>query len=237
MFGMFPFMYNNNNYNNNYNGNGLSTNDSFFSLINSDFINGVVDQLLSSDMINDVFNDIFQEEQYDVSINDYGSYYLIKGYLPGVGPRDVNIDFEKNKAILTIHRGKKQNYSNGSNINVTIIQGAMDVVKTFYIEEIDVTRLSATFDNDLLLLTLPKLNKQRFKVEENDEPTIIDVENYKFVINISLKVKLDISLLGTSFSIVYKGCCFAFSLSPFVNSFNRFKGKLAIVSLMTFTQA
>ena len=95
MFGMFPFMYNNNNYNNNYNVNGLSTNDSFFSLINSDFINGVVDQLLSSDMINDVFNDIFQEEQYDVSINDYGSYYLIKGYLPGVGPRDVNIDFEK----------------------------------------------------------------------------------------------------------------------------------------------
>lgn len=86
---------------------------------------------------------------------------------------------KKNKAILTIHRGKKQNYSNGSNINVTIIQGAMDVVKTFYIEEIDVTRLSATFDNDLLLLTLPKLNKQRFKVEENDEPTIIDVENYK----------------------------------------------------------
>lgn len=179
MFGMFPFMYNNNNYNNNYNKNGLSTTDSFFSLINSDFINEVVDQLLSSDMINDAFNDIFQEEQYDVSINDYGSYYLIKGYLPGVGPRDVNIDFEKNKAILTIHRGKKQNYSNGSNINVTIIQGAMDVVKTFYIEEIDVTKLSATFDNNLLLLTLPKLNNKKIKVEENDEPTIIDVENYK----------------------------------------------------------
>ncbi|MBE6048791.1 MAG: hypothetical protein E7213_10400 [Clostridium sp.] len=174
MFGMFPFIYNNN-----YNRNGVSNTNSFFSFVNDDFINGVVDQLLSGDMINDAFNNIFQEDQYDITISDFGSYYLIKGYLPGIGPKDVSIDFEKNKAILTIHRSKQQNYRSDGNINVTIIQGAMDVVKNFYIEEIDVTKLSATFNDSLLLLTLPKLKNEKFEVEENNEPTIIDVENYK----------------------------------------------------------
>lgn len=174
MFGMFPFMYNNN-----YNRNSINNTDSMFSLINSDFVNSMVDQILSSDMINEVFNDMFYEEDYDVDIKDYGDYYLIKGYLPGVGPKDVSIDFEKNKAILTIHKKKKQNYSNGNNIMVTVMQSGMDVVKTFYIEEVDVTKLSATFNDNLLLLTIPKLKKREYKDEESDEPTIIEVENYK----------------------------------------------------------
>lgn len=169
MFGMFPFMYNNNNnYRNNTN--------PFFDLTNSNFMNDMVDQLLSSDMINGIVEDMFEEDNYDVSIKDYGDYYLIRGYLPGIGPKDVSIDFEKNKAILTIHRNKKQNYTNGSNVMVTVMQTGRDIVKTFYIKEVDVTNLSATFDNDLLLLTIPKIKSMDYG---NDEPTIIDVENYK----------------------------------------------------------
>lgn len=175
MFGMFPFMYNNNNYNRN----GISNADSFFSLINGDFVNNMVDQFLSNDMVNDIFNDMFEEENYDVSIKDYGDCYIIRGYLPGIGPKDVSIDFEKNKAILTIHKNRKHNYSDGNNVRITVMQGGRDIVKTFYIEEVDVTKLSATFNDNLLLLTIPKLKKQEYKNDDDDEPTIIDVENYK----------------------------------------------------------
>lgn len=175
MFGMFPFMYNNNNYNNN----ETSSLNSMFSLINNDLINNMVGQLLSGDAIDDLLNNIFQEDNYDVELKDYGGYYLIKGYLPGLGPKDVSIDFEKNKAILTIHRNRKQKYSNGSNVMVTVMQSGTDIVKNFYIEEVDVTKLSATFDDSVLLLTIPKLKKQEYKSEDNSEPTIIDVENYK----------------------------------------------------------
>ena len=160
MFGMFPFMFNNNPMNNN------------------DFDYGsILDNLLNDDFINSMVDDLINDDKYDVSIKDYGPYYLIKGYLPGLTPRDVNIDFDKNKAILTIK--KKQTYSNGRNIKMTLIQTGGDLVKTFYVEEIDVTRLKASFDNNLLLLTLPKKKQLENKIVEDDSPTIIDVDNYK----------------------------------------------------------
>ena len=54
MFGMFPFMYNNNNYNRN-------NINSFFDLMNESFMNDMVDQLLSGDMMNGIDYDMFEE--------------------------------------------------------------------------------------------------------------------------------------------------------------------------------
>lgn len=180
MFGMFPFMFNNmnNNMNSNMNNSYLNNSDTslFGGLLNDDFLNNMVGQFLSSDLVSDLVNEIMDDDAYDVQLKDYGDYYLIKGYLPGLGPKDVSIDFEKNKAILTIK--KKQTYSNGRNVVMTVIQTGGDLVKTFYVSEIDVTKLKATFDNSLLLLTLPKVKQvEEYRVE--DTPTIIDVDSYK----------------------------------------------------------
>lgn len=166
MFGMFPFLFNNSLMNNNNNNNGFNYGNILNNLLNDDFINGVVDNLVD-------------DQEYDVSIKDYGPYYLIKGYLPGLTAKDINIDFDKNKAILTIKR--KKTYSDGRNIKMTILQGGGDLVKTFYVEEIDVTKLQASFDNNLLLLTLPKKKQIEDKnnISEESTPTIIDVDNYK----------------------------------------------------------
>ena len=172
MFGMFPF------FNNNQNQNNMSGFNLIDSLFSDEFINGMVDQILSSEVVNNLVNDMMQEEDYDVEIKDYGDYYLIKGYLPGLTPKDVSIDFEKNKAILTIRR--KRTYSNGRNAMITVMQSGGDLVKNFYISEVDVTKLSASFNNDVLLLTLPKCKKLEEEVQvEEDSPTIIDVDNYK----------------------------------------------------------
>ena len=73
MFGMFPFMFNNNNNNNSNNIN------SFYSLLNGDFFDSIVDQVLNSDTINGLVNDMFQEDDYDIELKDYDDYYLIKG--------------------------------------------------------------------------------------------------------------------------------------------------------------
>lgn len=174
MFGMFPFMFNNNQMNNSTNSRSM-----FDGLLNDNLINNMVDQILSSDLVNSMVDEMVNDESYDISIKDYGGYYLIRGYLPGLTARDINIDFEGNKAILTIK--KKQTYSNGRNVMMTIIQTGGDLVKTFYVEEIEVTKLKASFDNSLLLLTLPKKKKlvEVGIVEEEDNPTIIDIENYR----------------------------------------------------------
>lgn len=160
---MFPF--NNNNRNNG---------NFFDSLFSDNFLGNVVDQLLSSDIVNNLTEEILKEDDYDIELKDFGDYYLIKGYLPGLSPKDISIDFEKNKAILTIKR--KKVYSNESNTIVTVIKGAGDWVKNFYIEEVDVTKMKASFDDNLLLLTLPKIKK----IEDlSDNSVIIDVDDYR----------------------------------------------------------
>ena len=162
---MFPFNFNNNNRNNG---------NFFDNLFNDNFLENMVDQLLSSDIVNNLTEEILKEDDYDIEIKDFGDYYLIKGYLPGLTARDISIDFEKNKAILTIKR--KKVYSNESNSIVTVIKGAGDWVKNFYIEEVDVAKMKASFDDNRLLLTLPKLKK----IEElSDNSVIIDVDDYR----------------------------------------------------------
>lgn len=160
---MFPFSNNNRN-----------SGNFFDSLFSDNFLGNMVDQLLSSDIVNNLTEEILKEDDYDIELKDFGDYYLIKGYLPGLSPKDISIDFEKNKAILTIKR--KKVYSNESNTIVTVIKGAGDWVKNFYIEEVDVTKMKASFDDNLLLLTLPKIKK----IEGlSDNSVIIDVDNYR----------------------------------------------------------
>lgn len=62
---------------------------------------------------------------------------------------------------------------------VTVVQTGGNCVKNFYIGEVDVTKLKASFDNSLLLITMPKIKKLDNEVKNNDTPTIIDVDNYK----------------------------------------------------------
>lgn len=160
---MFPFSNNNRN-----------SGNFFDSLFSDNFLGNMVDQLLSSEIVNNLTEEILKEDDYDIELKDFGDYYLIKGYLPGLSPKDISIDFEKNKAILTIKR--KKVYSNESNTIVTVIKGSGDWVKNFYIEEVDVTKMKASFDDNLLLLTLPKIKK----IEGlSDNSVIIDVDDYR----------------------------------------------------------
>lgn len=173
MFGMFPFMFNNKSNNNWNNMNTLRK------LLNDDFLNSMVNQILTNSLRSNLIGTIGQEENYNLELKDYDSYYLIKGYLPGIMAKDISIDFEKNKAILTIRR--KRTYSNGKNFSMTVMGSSQDLVKNFYIDEVDSSKLKASFNDNILMITLPKVNNSdnRCGFDNNDQPIIIDVDSYK----------------------------------------------------------
>lgn len=154
---MFPFLFNNNDF------------DFLTNIFNDNFINNIVDQILDSDIIS--------EDDYDIEFKDCGEYYTIKGYFPGLTAKDLSIDFEKNKAILTIK--KRSSYSNNANSVITVISTGYNTKKVFYVEEIDVTNLKASFENNFLVITMPKLKKLITQEENDDAAKIIEVENYK----------------------------------------------------------
>lgn len=180
MFGMFPFLFNNFNNGNNAMNNlsNLGRFNPFMSFFNVDFIGNMVDQILDSDFIKTATRDMLSEmQEFDVKMKEYDDCYVITGYLPGVSPKDINIDFEKNKAILSIKN--KRTYSNGSNAVMTIIQNGGNLEKNFYIGEVDVTKLSASFNNNQLILVMPKVKTIDKPAVKEDSPKIIDVESYK----------------------------------------------------------
>ena len=154
---MFPFLFNNNDF------------DFLTNIFNDNFINNIVDQILDSDIIS--------EDDYDIEFKDCGEYYTIKGYFPGLTAKDLSIDFEKNKAILTIK--KRSSYSNNANSVITVVSTGYNTKKVFYVEEIDVTNLKASFENNFLVITMPKLKKLITQEENDDAVKIIEVENYK----------------------------------------------------------
>ena len=154
---MFPFLFNNNDF------------DFLTNIFNDNFINNIVDQILDSDIIS--------EDDYDIEFKDCGEYYTIKGYFPGLTAKDLSIDFEKNKAILTIK--KRSSYSNNANSVITVVSTGYNTKKVFYVEEIDVTNLKASFENNFLVITMPKLKKLITQEENDDAAKIIEVENYK----------------------------------------------------------
>lgn len=156
MFRIFPFMFNNINI--------------FSELFNNILLEGTVDKMVPSDL----GNNGIQEDFCDVELKDCGDYYLIKGYLPGISARDVRIDFKENMVILTIR--KNQTYYNNSNIITTVIQTKGNLVKTFPVEEVEKDNIGASFENNILLLTLPK--KKHIDEYNKDNTVIVDVDNY-----------------------------------------------------------
>ena len=62
---------------------------------------------------------------------------------------------------------------------MTVVQTGGNLVKNFYIGEVDVSNMRASFENDVLLLAIPKVKKIEKKEETSDGATIIDVDDYK----------------------------------------------------------
>lgn len=176
MFNMFPFLYNNggNRGNNNRITTGTRNNnftyDIFSYLLSDDFINNMTNELLNNESIINIAEEMIGDDPYEIEFRDNGDFYKIRGYLPGLTAKDIKIDFEKNKAILTIKR--KQVYTNNNNF-VAMFKCSEDVVKNFYIEEIDVTKLRASFDNNVLIIEIPKVRN----INSIDKNEIIDVDN------------------------------------------------------------
>ena len=197
MFGMFPFNYNNQknlinqncnrkfnygynsypNYNNKRvnNPNSMNSIDSF-----SNLINNIMGQILSSDFIRElvsemeeIIDEMEEENFYDVQIYDYGEYYIIQGYLPGIEFRDLHIEFPPNKVILTITQ--RQTYSNGVNSMMTVMRTGGDLIKTFFVEDLDIPNSTASFEDNFLLITLKKAQKQ---LSSPDNNVIVDINYY-----------------------------------------------------------
>lgn len=144
MFDMIPFRKND-----------LIRRDDFFSPFLKNFFN---DDFFST--INDL------QGSFKVDLKETDESYLVEADLPGIEKEAIDIEFNNNYLVISAKRNesiedKKENY-------VRRQRRYGEFKRSFYIDNVDESKIDASFDHGVLKITLPKLNKGNDKKRKID---------------------------------------------------------------------
>ncbi len=143
-------------------------NDVFNSVIsNEGLINSIVDTVLNSDVVSSLIDEE-EEEELRLDFRDYGDRYLIEGKLEGASKKDIDIDYENEHISIKVKRDALKDNS----ITISMIQDKDYAERSFYVPKVDLRRVQAVYNAEVLRIYLKKLPE----VEEGT--TVIDVEDY-----------------------------------------------------------
>ncbi|MBI6874404.1 heat shock protein Hsp18 [Clostridium aciditolerans] len=144
MFDMVPFRKND-----------LVRRDDFFSPFLKNFFN---DDFFST--INDL------RGNFKVDLKETDENYLVEADLPGIEKEAIDIEFNNNYLVISAKRNesledKKENY-------VRRERHYGEFKRSFYIDNVDESKIDASFEHGVLKITLPKLNKGNDKKRKID---------------------------------------------------------------------
>lgn len=108
-------------------------------------------------MMNDSFFNEFEKgiAPCRTDILDQGDKFLLKADMPGFKKEDIKIGIEGNR--LTISAEHKEETSNDENNYIRRERRYGAVSRSFDIEGIDATKITAAYDGGVLTMALPKL--------------------------------------------------------------------------------
>ncbi|MCR2044115.1 heat shock protein Hsp18 [Anaerosalibacter massiliensis] len=91
-----------------------------------------------------------------VDLKETSENYLIDADLPGIKKEDINIDFHNNYLVISAKRNestedKKENY-------IRRERHYGEFKRSFYIDNVDESKISASFNDGVLKIILPKIN-------------------------------------------------------------------------------
>ncbi|WP_050606307.1 heat shock protein Hsp18 [Clostridium niameyense] len=128
--------------------------------------NDAFDEFLSEIFNDDLFsllNANSIETNFRVDLKETEDSYLIEGDLPGINKEDINIEFNNN--YLTISAKREDSIENNNQNYVKRERRYGEFKRTFYIHNVDDTNITAKFNNGVLKLNLPKLEKNNSNIK------------------------------------------------------------------------
>ena len=137
-------------------------------VMNSDFIDNIIDSVLNNETVNNMINEIENMVSLDINLSEREKEYIISGRLPGVRKSDIDVDYNNNYVTIKVKRN--QFFSNGQNFAMAIIGPEEEEIKDFYVGNVDPYSIKAVFKDNLLTVHVPKKNKI------DDKATIINVD-------------------------------------------------------------
>jgi HSP20 family protein len=137
MFEMIPFRKNNN---------GLRRRDDFF--------NSFIDNFFDNDFMMPMN---FMGSNFKVDLKETEDSYLVEADLPGIPKEAIDIDYNNGYLTITAKRDdtvedKKENY-------VRRERHYGEFKRSFYVDNVDESKIDASFKDGVLKVTLPKQEK------------------------------------------------------------------------------
>ena len=115
-------------------------------------------------MVNSFFNDDFfnsftlMKNNFSVDLKEDDNNYIIEADLPGVDKKDIDISYKN--GYLNISAKRENNLEEKKDNYVRQERSYGEFKRSFYIDNVEEDKIDANFDNGVLKVTLPKLNKE-----------------------------------------------------------------------------
>ncbi|MGI6333137.1 MAG: Hsp20/alpha crystallin family protein [Saccharofermentanales bacterium] len=114
------------------------------------------DRLINSFFNDSVFPSYFsQSGQMKVDIRDEGDSFVLETDLPGIKKENINIEIDEDRLTIAVNQ-EEQDEETRDNYLCRERRSCV-MRRSFNIDRVDADNVSATFENGLLTLTLPKL--------------------------------------------------------------------------------
>lgn len=145
MFDMVPFRKNNL-----YKRGGENFNNFFDNFFNDDFFAPIP------------FNKIGYG--FKVDLKESESSYMVQADLPGVNKDSIEVEFKNNYLTVSAKREETSEDKNESYIRKEVSYG--EFRRSFYIDNVNEEKISASFTDGVLKIDLPKVNKEKVETKK-----------------------------------------------------------------------
>ena len=102
------------------------------------------------------FGDLPMSANMKVDVKDNGDAYELTADLPGMEKKDIALHYENNYLTIEASRDESSEQKDDAGNYIRRERHTGSISRSFYIDNIDETKVSAEFDAGVLKVTLPK---------------------------------------------------------------------------------
>ena len=123
----------------------------------------------------DIFNEPFFNDfpmtsassgKFKVDVKDNGNDYELTAELPGMSKENISLDYTNNYLTISAQRNDEKNESDGKGNYIRRERHFGNMSRSFYIDNIDETKIKAEFKDGILKVDLPKVTEQVQQVKQ-----------------------------------------------------------------------
>lgn len=123
----------------------------------------------------DIFNEPFFNDfpttsasggKFKVDVKDNGKNYELTAELPGMSKENISLDYTNNYLTISAQRNDEKNESDDKGNYIRRERHFGSMSRSFYIDNIDETKIKAEFKDGILKVDLPKIEEQVQQVKQ-----------------------------------------------------------------------